>query len=100
MNEQNTERDAGVAMSLSKGHDAEKAARAIEADALREAADGLYLSRPGQHNEGAKDWLHRRANLLDPRTRDTVCHHGNPKASACGYCETDLPYPPGEGGAE
>lgn len=67
--------------------DIESGARAIEADALREAADGLYLSRPGQHNEGAKDWLHRRANLIDPRTRDSVCEHGNPKSGDCGYCD-------------
>ena len=60
---------------------------AARAEALREAADGLYLSRPGQHNEGAKDWLHRRANLIDPRTRDTVCEHGYSRSVECGYCE-------------
>jgi hypothetical protein len=69
---------------------------ATKADALREAADGLYLSRPGQHNEGAKGWLHRRANLIDPRTRDSVCEHGNPQSSDCGYCATDPASPPAQ----
>ena len=59
---------------------------AIKADALREAADNLYLADKGQYNEDAKNWLHRRANLIDPRTCDSVCEHGYPKSDDCGYC--------------
>lgn len=59
--------------------------REVQADALREAADNLYLSTEGQHNAAARVWLHRRANLIDPRTRASVCEHGNSKGY-CGFC--------------
>ncbi|MFJ9387750.1 hypothetical protein ACIRON_02950 [Nocardioides sp. NPDC101246] len=62
----------------------------VKADALREAADSLYLNRKGQHNGGAADWLRRRANLIDPRTRGSVCDHGNPKTGDCGYCASEV----------
>ena len=42
---------------------------AASADGLREAADNMYLTRAGQHNEAAAMWLRRRADLIDPRTR-------------------------------
>lgn len=61
-----------------------------KADGLREAADNLYLSDEGQHNEAAKAWLHRRANLIDPRTRGSVCEHGN-QTGYCGYCTEEAP---------
>lgn len=66
-----------------------------KADGVREAADNLYLSGPGQHNAGAREWLHRRANLIDPRTRESVCDHGNLRSTACGYCATDMNSPTG-----
>lgn len=69
---------------------------AIKADALREAASDLYLTRPGQHNEHTAVWLRRRANLIDPRTRAEVCEHGYPLSDACGYCETSPVFSPGK----
>ena len=79
--------------------DYERIKAQARAEALREAADGLYLSRPGQHNEGARNWLHRRANLIDPRTRDSVCEHGYPRSTDCDHCATERPLPPAKPGA-
>lgn len=69
----------------------------FKADGVREAADALYLTGPGQHHEEAKDWLHRRANLIDPRTRAEVCEHGNPPES-CRLCAADRSTRPGSTG--
>lgn len=66
---------------------------AAKADGVREAADNLWLSSEGQVNEHVKAWLHRRANLIDPRTRDTVCEHGNPLAADCIHCPDWITHP-------
>ena len=65
--------------------------REAKSDALREAANNLYLADEGQHNQDAKNWLHRRANLIDPRTRGSVCEHGYPQSDDCGYCAQEAP---------
>lgn len=67
----------------------------FKADGVREAADALYLTRSGQVHEEAKNWLHRRANLIDPRTRNEVCEHGNPPESDCALCATKRATSPG-----